>query len=174
MAIKWIAFPLHPETPLEGQTLEQLFAGMGKDIPALLVKLKKAAEAEGLPFGERTHTFNSRRAQELGKWAEEQGSGEPFHRAMFRAYFVEGKNIADFAVLRDQAQALGLDPDQAQGVLEEGLYAAAVDTDWEYSRSLGVRAVPTFVAGGKGLVGAVPYQDLVRLVEAARSGGVLV
>ncbi len=173
MDVKWLAFPLHPETPLEGQTLEQLFAGTGKDIPALLAKLKKAAEAEGLAFGDRTHTYNSRRAQELGKWAEEQGQGEAFHRAMFRAYFAHGRNIADYAVLRAEAAALGLDPDEAQRVLAEGAYAAAVDADWDYSRRMDVRAVPTFVMNGRGLVGAVPYQDLLKLVQTAQGGGLV-
>jgi len=43
----------------------------------------------------------------------------------------------------------------------------------ELARSLGVTAVPTFVAGGRGLVGAQPYPELKRLVHAARNGEIL-
>lgn len=165
--LQWLAFPLHPETPPQGATLEELFAGRGMDIPAMLARLEGVAKAEGLAFGPRSMTFNSRRAQELGKWADEQGRGDAFHHAAFAAYFAEGRNLYDLAVLRDIAQKCGLDPDQAEAVVTQGLYAAAVDRDWQLSRAMGITAVPTFVAGGRGLAGAQPYADLVRLVSAA-------
>ncbi len=170
---KWISFPLHPDTPLEGQTLEQLFAGTNKDIPAILERLKSVAASEGLAFGERSMTFNSRRAQELGKWVEEQGRGDEFHQAMFEAYFVDGLNIAEIPVLTAAVEKLGLDPEAAKQVIEDKSYAALVDAEWAYSMRMGVRSVPTFVAGGKGLVGYQSYQGLVNLVEAAQSGGVV-
>lgn len=167
LAIQWLAFPLHPETPPQGLSLEQLFAGRGLDLKAMLARLEGVARDEGLAFGPRSMTYNSRRAQELGKWAEEQGHGEAFHAAAFAAYFAQGLNLHDLAVLRGIAQACGLDPDQAEAVLSQGLYAAAVDRDWQQSRALRVSAVPTFVAGGRGLVGAQPYAELERLVVLA-------
>ena len=42
---QWTAFPLHPDTPEEGLTLEQLFAGRGIDIPRAMARLKQVAEA---------------------------------------------------------------------------------------------------------------------------------
>jgi len=42
----------------------------------MMVRLKNAADAEGLPWGTRKMTYNSRLAQELGKWAEEKGRGD--------------------------------------------------------------------------------------------------
>lgn len=171
VAVKWIAFPLHPETPPQGNTLEKLFAGRGMDIPAMLERLKNVAAEEGLAWGMRTMTFNSRRAQELGKWAQEQGKGEAFHMAMFKAYFAEGKNIYDLAVLAREAARVGLEPDEALEVVESGRYAPAVDADWAYSRRVGISAVPSFLAGGRLLVGAQPYSQLKAAVEAARQGG---
>lgn len=167
LSVQWLAFPLHPETPPEGMTLEQLFAGRGLDIPAMLARLQAVAREEDLPFGPRSMTFNSRRAQELGKWAEEQGQAEAFHAAAFAAYFAHGRNLYDLAVLREIAQTSGLDPDRAEAVVSQGLYAEAVDRDWRESRAMGVSAVPTFMAGGRGLVGAQPYAELERLVGMA-------
>ncbi|MCF8033762.1 MAG: DsbA family protein [Desulfarculaceae bacterium] len=172
VAIKWVAFPLHPETPPQGQTLEQLFAGSGKDIPAMMERLRAAANAEGLPLGNRSMTYNSRRSQELAKWAEEQGAGPAFHAAAFRAYFADGQNLWESDVLAGLAVKAGLDGQKAIEVVESGAYAEAVDADWAYARSLGVSAVPTFAAGGRGLVGAQPYPELKRLVQAARDGGI--
>ncbi len=61
--------------------------------------LRITAEELGLPFGPRNKTYNSRLAQELGLWAEDQGKGEPFHMAAFHAYFADGLNLAKMPVL---------------------------------------------------------------------------
>jgi predicted DsbA family dithiol-disulfide isomerase len=53
-------------------------------------------------------------------------------------------------------------------VLEKRTYQAAVDADWEKSRQYGVTGVPTFVAGGQGVVGAQPYEALEQLILAQR------
>jgi predicted DsbA family dithiol-disulfide isomerase len=167
VAVQWIAFPLHPETPEQGRTLEELFAGRGMDIPRMLDRLKQTADDLGLPFGRRTMTYNSRRAQELGKWAEEQGLGEAFHQAAFNAYFAEGLNIARFEVLRRIADRVGLDADHAIDVLNTQRYKSAVDQDWQRAGRLGVYAVPTFQIDGRILVGAQTYEALVRLVHGS-------
>ena len=121
-------------------------------------------DAEGLPYGARTHTYNSRLAQELAKWAETKPGGEAIHDALFKAYFADGRNIGDPAVLVDVARSVGLPADEAADVLTERRYRAAVDADWAKSREYGVTGVPTFVAGARRVVGAQPYEALVQLV----------
>lgn len=133
----------------------------------VLSRLRAVAEAEGLPFGRRTHTYNSRLAQELGKWAEESGRGEEFHQAAFRAYFVDGQNLAKAEVLTGLAQSVGLDPGEAAEVIEERAYALTVDEDWNYARARGVMAVPSFRAGERMIVGAQPYPTLESLIVSA-------
>jgi predicted DsbA family dithiol-disulfide isomerase len=142
VTIEWVHFPLHPETPPEGQSLEDLFRGRNVDRKAMNAQMKARMDAEGLPYGERTHTYNSRLSQELGKWADTQPGGEAFHDAMFRAYFVQARNISDPAVL---------------------------DRDWALSRQYGITGVPTFVAGQRGVVGAQPYEVLEQLVKQAKA-----
>jgi predicted DsbA family dithiol-disulfide isomerase len=161
---------LHPETPDSGRTLQDLFAGQPVDIPAMLAHLRQVARDLDLPFGDRTMTFNSRLAQELGKWAEEQNKGDAFHRATFRAYFQHGENIAQKTVLLRIGAAVGLDPAAAQTVLEQRTHRQAVDRDWERSRRMGITAVPTFVLGDRRLVGAQPYDALKRMVLDAGVG----
>jgi len=168
VTIKWVHFPLHPDTPQEGRSLEDLFAGRGYDIPKMQAQMRARMEAEGLPYGTRTMTYNSRLAQELGAWAETQPGGEAIHDALFRAYFVEARNIGDPAVLVDIAQSVGLDADKAREVVEQRTFKSAVDADWMKSREYGVTGVPTFVAGHRGVVGAQPYETLEELVRQAR------
>jgi predicted DsbA family dithiol-disulfide isomerase len=165
--IRWTAFPLHPEIPEQGRSLEELFAGRGVDIPAVIEKLKKTAESLGLPFGDRHTTFNSRRAQELGKLAEARGQGEAFHRIAFQTYFVQGRNLAKTEVLLDMAAAAGLDLASARKALTENTYRDAVDADWQRSYDIGITAVPTFRIQAQVLVGAQPYQALENLMQAA-------
>ena len=169
MQIKWVHFPLHPDTPADGRSLEEMFAGRGYDIPKMQAQMRARMEAEGLPYGNRSMTYNSRLAQELGVWADTQPGGEAIHDALFRAYFVDGVNIGDVEVLVGIAAAVGLAPQAAREVLEKRTHKQAVDTDWERSHQYGVTGVPTFVAAGRGVVGAQPYEALEQLVRQARA-----
>jgi len=110
-------------------------------------------------------TYNSRLAQELGKWAESQGTGDAFHDEVFRAYFVDGKNIASQSVLADLASAVGLSGEAAMKVLVDRTFQAPVDKDWARSRQMGITAVPTFVMNNEGLVGAQPYPVMDEFVR---------
>ena len=167
--MEYVHFPLHPETPLQGQPLVDLFGGP-EALPRLQAaqrRLQAAAQAEGLPLSERTMTYNSRLAQELGKWAESHGKGREFHAAVFRAYFVDGQNIADAPVLVKSAESVGLDAKEAARVVKERSFREAVDGDWVRCARAGVDAVPSFEAGGQFVVGAQPYLQLEQLVRAA-------
>jgi predicted DsbA family dithiol-disulfide isomerase len=165
--VEWVHFPLHPETPAEGRSLADLFAGRQVDRKAMHAQMKARMDAEGLPYGERTMTYNSRLAQELGKWADTQPGGEAFHDALFRAYFVEARDISQPAVLLDIVERLGLSVEGAREVLEKRTFEAAVDADWALSRQYGITGVPTFVVGRYGVVGAQPYEALEALVQKA-------
>jgi predicted DsbA family dithiol-disulfide isomerase len=162
--VQWRAFPLHPDTPEEGLTLEELFAGRGKNVEEMRLRLQKVAEELDLPLGKRIKTYNSRLAQELAKWAEAQGKGDEFHDAVFRAYFVDGKNIAQIDELAGLAQKVGLAADEARMVLRKRSFREAVDADWMRSSQMGITAVPTFVMGREAVVGAQPYGVLEQLL----------
>jgi len=167
LRVKWIHFPLHPDTPQEGRSLADLFAGRNYDIPKMQAQMRARMEAEGLPYGTRTMTYNSRLAQELGAWADTQPGGEAIHDALFRAYFVDAKNIGDPEVLVDIAASVGLPAEKAREVIEKRTHREAIDADWEKSRQYGVTGVPTFVIGRNGVVGAQPYEALEELVKQA-------
>jgi predicted DsbA family dithiol-disulfide isomerase len=169
VTIEWVHFPLHPDTPAEGRKLTDLFAGRNVDLPAMHAQMKARMTAEGLPYGARTMTYNSRLAQELGKWADTQPGGDAIHDALFRAYFVEGRDISQPAVLLDIAERVGLSVDAARDVLERRTFRDALDADWALSREYGITGVPTFVAGRFGVVGAQPYETLEQLVRKAAS-----
>ena len=144
--------------------LSELFAGREADIEAMQARLAKVAAAEGLPLAIRTRTCNSRLAQELGKWAESRDMGDPFRRAVYRAYFVDVRNIAQIDELIRIAGSVGLPVDEARAVLSERSFASAVDADWQRSREMRITAVPTHLCNGKRLTGFGSYDDFVRLI----------
>jgi predicted DsbA family dithiol-disulfide isomerase len=110
-------------------------------------------------------TYNSRRAQELAKWAESKGVGDEFHRAVFRAYYVETKNIGKVDELLRLAGSIGLPQEEAKRVLEQRPYREAVDADWSRCYDLGITAVPTFVIDREWVVGFQPYEVLEQLIK---------
>jgi len=163
--VRWIAFPLHPETPEDGLTLEELFAGRNIDIDKARERLRQVARELGLPLGDRKKTYNSRLAQELAKWAESKRKGDEFHKAVFRAYFVEGINIGKVDELVLLAKSLELPERDVRKILELRTFKEAVDTDWSRCHALGITAVPTFVIDHQGIVGFQPYEVLEQLLK---------
>lgn len=147
--------------------MAEFYAGRNVDPEAMYVRMKTLMDAEGLPYGRRTHTYNSRLAQELGKWADTQPGGEAIHDRLYKAYFVEARNIGDPAILVEIAKSAGLSADEAHAVLTERRFKDAVDADWAKSHAYGVTGVPTFVAARYGVVGAQPYDVLEQLLDKA-------
>jgi predicted DsbA family dithiol-disulfide isomerase len=128
-------------------------------------RVKQAADEAGLPLVDREKTFNSRLAQELGKWAERNDKGDQFHHAVFKALFADGINIAKIPMLLDIASSVGLSREESEAVIVKRAFKADVDEDWSLSQRNGVTAVPTFLINNNRLVGAQTYEKLERLME---------
>ena len=156
---------MHPETPDAGLSLDELFKGRGYDIEVMKQRMSGLMAEEKLPYGNRSHTYNSRLAQELSKWGESFPEGEELNLKLFEAYFVDGYNLAEPEVLLDVTQAANLSREVAEGVIRERLFQDAVNADWQRACEFGVTGVPTFVSGRHGLVGAQPYEALERLIQ---------
>ncbi len=126
----------------------------------MMVHLKKVADQVKLPLNDPQKAYNTRIAQEVGKWAGKQGKGSVFHNEVFKAYFVDAKNISDPLVLINLAASAGLSRKDAQHVIDNRTFKEAVDRDWSRSREMFVTSVPTFLLNGQRLVGAQPYDTL--------------
>jgi predicted DsbA family dithiol-disulfide isomerase len=162
--VTWLAFELHPGIPPEGTPIpyspERRTQGR--------LNFQRLADPLGLEYGERTHWFDSGPAHEAYKWAIEQGAEDPFRRAVFRAYFVENRNIGSAEVLAHLANGVGLAGDELRGALTEARYRDAVTEEFEQSRAMGINAVPTFISGRYALVGAHPLENLRSLIVAGQ------
>ena len=163
--IKLVHFPLHPETPQEGKTLLELFQSNPDDIKEKNIRMKGLMDQEELPYIDRTHTYNSRLAQEVGAWAETMQKNTSIHDNFFEAYFVKGLNIGLEEVILDVVSNSGLDINEARLVIKDRIFKKNIDEDWKKSNEYGVTGVPTFVYSGQSLVGAQPYENLEQFLN---------
>ena len=163
VVIKWLHFPLHPETPPEGMLMKDLYRNRNReDAKAYGDHLRSLMAEAGLTYNRRTRLDNSRIAQELGAWADTRQSGDEFHYAMFKAYFVDDKTISDPGTLIEIAGSVGLDETEAEEVIRSRSFSPQVTSDWDRAWENGITGVPTFVARDLFVYGCQPYEVLER------------
>lgn len=165
VAVAWRAFELRPDpAPTldpDGEYLHRVWNA----------SVYPMARERGMELRLPPVQPRSRLALEAADFARGQGRFDAMHDALFRAFFRDGRDLADIGVLLDVAAAAGLDP-QALGVaLREGRHTAAVLADERAAHALGISGVPGMLvhAGDRGtarrISGAQPYEALRRVVE---------
>jgi predicted DsbA family dithiol-disulfide isomerase len=70
VAIRWRAFPLHPDIPEGGMSIEALFGHNFALMTDKMKQLEARAASLGLALAKRTTISDSRLSQELSKWAQ--------------------------------------------------------------------------------------------------------
>ena len=163
--IELIHFPLHPDTPVEGRKLLDLFRSTQDDIDKKNQNMSALMKKEGLPFNDRVYTFNSRLAQEIGVWAEKLDHSTSIHDNFFEAYFVHGLNIGLENVILEIVDKSGLDRDEAKKIIQNRLFSDEIDQHWNKSRNYGVTGVPTYVYNNQSIVGAQPLENLYEFLD---------
>lgn len=158
----WLPFELHSETPPETIALTDYFKNFGPDqIKQMHAGLKARADELGLPLNPPMHLSNTRKALALAEYARDLGKLEDLHMPLFQAYFVKGQNLYDDAVLREVAEAAGIDADAALAAVAEGRYEERLDEYARQARSYGITGVPTWIINNKyKVVGAQPFERL--------------
>ena len=176
--VVWRSFQLDPEAPKEstGNALDYLtrIKGMSEaQVVAMNDGLAARAAEVGLEFNWReSHMVNTMDAHRLGVLAREDGKGIEWDELVKRAYFTEGKNIADHAQLRELAAEVGLAAQDVDSVLaDETAYAREVAEDIALARQIGVQGVPFFVFDGRLAVsGAQPVEVFRQALEQVAAG----
>ncbi len=138
----WWPFELHPEIPSAG--IDRREAPSPQRV-AMYEHLRSLAVEAGLPFQRPPRVVNSHRALEAAEFAREQGKFDAYHRALFDAYWAQGRDIGDAAVLVELAVAAGLDGGALRDALESRRYATLVGERTEEARAWGVTGTPTFI-----------------------------
>ena len=176
VVVRWRPYQLDPTIPEGGldrrEYMERKFGRSGrlKEIHDHLVRL--GAEV-GLPFAfdRIARAPNTLDAHRLIRWASSTGAQGAVVDRLFRAYFVEGRDIGDRAVLTDIAAENGLDAEFVARLLEEGADVEAVQGEIAQAQAIGVTGVPFFVFAGRFSVpGAQDVSVLRQAMSLARAG----
>ena len=172
--VQWHPFQLNPEMPREGVAkrdwLEDKFGGPAK-VDAVHDRLREVARAAGLPLNPDVpkRIPNTLDAHRLIHWAGIEGRQSLVVSALFRAYWVEGRDIGNPGVLADIAGAAGMDRDATVRLLDSGADAEDIAARDEDARRKGVNSVPTFLIGQQYVVsGAQPPELWAQVIEDLR------
>jgi predicted DsbA family dithiol-disulfide isomerase len=127
---------------------------------------KRAREQYGLEINAGPFGIDSRPALVADKYAESQGKGEAFHKAVMEAYWQQARSIDDKHVLEEIAENVGLNTENFEATLADPAYDAEVSADIDLAREYRLDGVPALVFANKYLVmGAQPYDTLKQVVE---------
>ncbi len=169
--IRWRPFMLNPEMPAGGMNrrayLEAKFGGKEGAVQAYMPIAERAAEA-GLEIhlDKIATTPSTLDAHRLIHWAGVEGVQTAVVSSLFRAYFVEGRDIGEAEVLADVADSSGMDGSVVQRLLASEADRREIQEMDSSARGMGVQAVPTFVVAGQHAVpGAQPTELWQKVIE---------
>lgn len=159
---------IHPDTPAQGTTIDTLDYS-DEQWQGMMDGLLEMAREEGITLAPVRMLANSHRALLLAEAVKKQGRDifYVFNQALYREYFLSGRNIGDVEVLRKIAQDSGV----SDSVIENAWTDAELEKILQMNMNMAVKAevsgTPTFFIGQQRLTGAVPLSTLRQAAEAA-------
>ncbi|MEJ1995903.1 MAG: DsbA family oxidoreductase [Limibacillus sp.] len=170
--IHWRAFQLNPDMPAEGmdrrQYLETKFGGPD-GAQQVYQQIASAGDGEGIDFQFKSieRTPNSVQSHRLVRFASSQGKQDAVVERLFKAYFLEGQNIGDDAVLVELAVEAGLDKAEAEAFIAGDEHREEILAEDLYARQQGINGVPCFIFNGRyALSGAQDPSVLRKVIDS--------
>jgi len=172
--LQWKSFQLDPGiTAQPGKDVYTYLAerkGMSREQSVQMHKqVVDMASNAGLNYDfDKAVIANSFDAHRFIQYAKTKGLGDAAEEHLFKAYFTEGKNVADFDVLAAIGVAIGLDKEEVLKVLNSDAFSNEVDFDISEASQIGVRGVPFFVMNRKYAVsGAQPVDAFMQTLKVS-------
>ena len=169
--IEWHPFQLNPDMPAEGMDrrayLEGKFGGKEAAVKAYAPVVEHAQKA-GLTinFEAMKRTPNTLDAHRLIHWAGIEGRQTAAVSFLFKAYFVDARDIGNAEVLADIADGIDLDASVISRLRASDSDVQDIRDRDAHSRKMGINSVPTFIIGGKHAVPGAQPPELWKQVLA--------
>jgi predicted DsbA family dithiol-disulfide isomerase len=169
LEIIWRPFFLNPDMPPEGVDRAEYMArkfGGRERAGRIYSSVTEAGATEDIPFRfdlikRSPNTINSHRLIHFAGLMERQ---EDIVEAVYRAYFLEGRDIGDIGVLAELATEAGIPSAEATRYLQSGSDRDVVVAGDERARSLGVNGVPCFIIERKYAVSGAQLPEVFHQV----------
>ncbi|WP_053826555.1 DsbA family oxidoreductase [Lascolabacillus massiliensis] len=172
--VEWKSFQLDPSLPevQDSNYTDYLMVskGLGRpQVEGMLNNVTQMAKGVGLEYDfDRAVMVNSFKAHRVLQLAKMRGLGDAAEERLFRAFFTEGRNIADDDTLLELGKEAGLNETEIRSSLSDERYSDMVRQDIQEARAIGVTGVPFFVFNRKYAVsGAQPPQAFLQTLEKA-------
>jgi predicted DsbA family dithiol-disulfide isomerase len=171
--VVWKPFELNPGLPREGidrAAYRRAKFGSLQYSQLLDARLLAVGESVGVPFAfdKIQRTPNTLDAHRLLWLAGPLGRQDALAEALFRAYFLDGKNVGDHGVLTELAEASGIPRERAAALLAGRDGEAEVRREEDWARRSGIQGVPHFLIEGAGPVSGAQSPEI--LAAALREG----
>ncbi len=173
--MRWLPFQLNPDLPESGiSRADYIFRKFGERDSSRYKRVALVGKSVGLDmaFDKITVQPNTVKVHRLLHHAGESGKQDAMAETLFRAYFVEGANLTDSAVLAGYAAQAGLDRAAVEAYLDSAADADLIRSADAEARQAGIEGVPFFIFNRTiGVSGAQDPEVLLQAMEQARSGG---
>lgn len=149
--VVWKSFQLNPDMKTQpGKSINQYLAEVKgwsiEQAQQVNAQVTDMARDAGLEYDlDKAVVANSFDAHRLVQLAKTKGRGDEMEERLFKAYFTEGKNIADPFTLQQLGEEAGLDKSEVAELLASDSFSDRVNQDIYEARQIGVRGVPYFV-----------------------------
>ncbi len=164
--VEWRPFEIHPETPKNGALLGDLHFSKGY-IQNVMKSVERLAKEEGLTFNLTDKLPNSRYALKFSEFARKKGKFSKFHKSIFEAYWLEGKDIGDMSFLLSIIDGVGINRDEALEYVKTDESRKDLQKYTSELNILGVNGVPTYIFGDRIVVGVQPYEIFEKVIKRA-------
>lgn len=168
LKINWCFLEIHPETPAGGMRIAALGYADSR-WKKMMDNLAEMAREDGIHFLPHDFTTNSHKSLLLAEATRETDVAVFYrlHRRLFEAFFSEGRNIGDEAVLRDIAQQAGVPKAVIVRAWTDAKYEQRLEANLAAARGLDVTATPTvFFSENIRLNGALPCEAFLQAAKA--------
>lgn len=151
-------FELNPQMVPEGEDIEEHLGRKYGSTPAQAAAVRENIRQRGAELGfafamdKRSRIYNTFDAHRLLHWAEEEGRQLALKQALFKAYFTDGEDPSDHAVLERLAVQVGLDGARARAILQSEEFAAEVREQEQFYLQQGIHSVPAVVINDRHLI----------------------
>lgn len=169
----WRPYRLDPTVPREGVDRRAYLKAKFGDSPrssAMGEAIRSEGAGEGIEFAfeKIAKTPNTLDSHRLVRWASSAGVQDDMVERLFRAYFIDGRDVGDPAVLSAIASEAGMDGDLVARLLAGDADLEAVEREAGLANEMGISGVPTFIFDSKFMIsGAREAELLVRVIDKA-------
>jgi predicted DsbA family dithiol-disulfide isomerase len=167
--LEWRGFQIHPELPAEGIAVDRARENSDPDSRrALWERIAAMADVVGFSIQPPAIYTNSRAALAATEFARESGRDEALEERIYRAYFNEGLNIGDPAIVARLGSEAGLDSAEVAEAIKSPKYEMRLKNNSLAAHQRGVNGVPTFFIGEFPLVGAQSPDAMRSILKRAQ------